>query len=63
MSARKKPVPCPDCGSKKLRLPICMGGVWVECLDCHKSGPMHSSPERAVAAWNREAIHPKGKAE
>lgn len=63
MSARKMPIPCQRCGSNNLHILICMGECWVKCLDCHKGGPMHATPERAVEAWNREAAQPKGKAE
>lgn len=50
-----QPVPCPSCKSENLTLLHGMGEVWVKCLGCGKTGPMHATPDRAIAEWNKAA--------
>lgn len=49
--------PCPFCGSKKLE--VCYTVDYeerlVSCNDCDADGPMCSTREMAIEAWNRRA--------
>ena len=48
-------MPCPRCGSMKLRVTHGpMGGWWVECLVCGRKGIKKCRDVRAIDAWNKE---------
>lgn len=48
------PLPCPWCGSKRLRVMHEATRPWVSCTrkTCQADGPMRRTVDAAIAAWN-----------
>lgn len=54
-AAPLKPLACPFCGSKKIRLERDDDALFGHCLGCDAGGPTSLTKSVAIAAWNRRA--------
>lgn len=46
--------PCPHCGSKKITTANTVGYT-LGCLECYCCGPLASTVELAIKAWNKRS--------
>lgn len=50
-------IPCPFCGSEKIRMLSQMGRFSAWCIKCDAEGPTDREQSNAVALWNRRATN------
>jgi len=48
---------CPFCGGDDIKTEVSAGGgiYWITCEGCGAEGPIDSTPDKAISAWNTRA--------